>query len=254
MTPTEIRNAVCALQAQGHSLREISRSLALSRNTVRRILRQPNRTADEAAPCDEATLARLKTTFARARGNVVRVQELLADDGLALIEQLGVTDYDLAGYSLGGRTVARMLARGATPRRAIVAGQGLEAILHTEGRGGRLRHILNNFGTFTPGSPEQAMEDFITASGGDPAALVRVLDTFVDTPREALAAVTVPTLVLTGADDGHNETAAALASTLQRGRYVMLPGDHLTVASSPQFEIAVIAFLADREPIGERRG
>jgi transposase len=82
MTPTEIRNAVCTLQAQGHSLREISRSLALSRNTVRRILRQPNRTVDEAAPCDEATLARLKAAFERARGNVVRVQELLADDGL----------------------------------------------------------------------------------------------------------------------------------------------------------------------------
>jgi transposase len=84
MTPTEIRNAVCTLQAKGHSLREISRSLALSRNTVRRILRQPNRTADETAPCDEATLVRLKTAFERARGNVVRVQELLADDGLAV--------------------------------------------------------------------------------------------------------------------------------------------------------------------------
>jgi transposase len=82
MTPTEIRDAVCTLQAKGHSLREISRSLALSRNTVRRILRQPNRAADEAAPCDEATLARLKAAFERARGNVVRVQELLADDGL----------------------------------------------------------------------------------------------------------------------------------------------------------------------------
>jgi len=82
MTPTGIRNAVCTLQANGHSLREISRSLALSRNTVRRILRQPNRTADEAAPCDEAMLLRLKAAFERARGNVVRVQELLADDGL----------------------------------------------------------------------------------------------------------------------------------------------------------------------------
>ena len=41
MTPTEIRTASRALQAQGHSLREISRLLALSRNTVRRILRQP---------------------------------------------------------------------------------------------------------------------------------------------------------------------------------------------------------------------
>jgi transposase len=71
-----------ALRISVGVMREISRSLALSRNTVRRILRQPNRTTDEAAPCDEATLARLRTAFERARGNVVRVQELLADDGL----------------------------------------------------------------------------------------------------------------------------------------------------------------------------
>ena len=72
------------MQAQGHSLREISRLLALSRNTVRRILRAPGGEGAEAPPCDEATLARLKVAFARARGNVVRVRELLADDGLAV--------------------------------------------------------------------------------------------------------------------------------------------------------------------------
>ena len=82
MTPTEIRTAVRRLQAQGHSLREISRRLALSRNTVRRILRTPTGEGAEAPPCDEATLVRLKAAFARARGNVVRVRELLADDGL----------------------------------------------------------------------------------------------------------------------------------------------------------------------------
>jgi pimeloyl-ACP methyl ester carboxylesterase len=179
--------------------------------------------------------------------------DVLVDDGLALIEQLGVTDYDLAGYSLGGRTVAQLLARGASPRRAVVAGQGLEAILHTEGRGGRLRHILANFGTFPPDSPERAMEAWITASGGDPAALIRVLDTFVDTPREALAAVTVPTLVLTGAEDGHNETAAALASTLAQGRYVTLPGDHFTAVNSPQFTAEVIEFLSRSEIVLEER-
>jgi transposase len=82
MTPTEIRTAVRGLQAQGHSLREISRLLALSRNTVRRILRAPAGNVAETPPCDEATLGRLKAAFARARGNVVRVRELLADDGL----------------------------------------------------------------------------------------------------------------------------------------------------------------------------
>jgi hypothetical protein len=82
MTPTEIRAAVRGLQMQGHSLREISRLLAMSRNTVRRILREPAGDAGEVLACDEATLVRLKGAFARARGNVVRVRELLADDGL----------------------------------------------------------------------------------------------------------------------------------------------------------------------------
>src|SRR5271168_3838629 len=83
MTPNEIRAAVRGLQMQGHGLREISRLLAMSRNTVRRILREPAGDADgEPPPCDEATLGRLKAAFARARGNVVRVRELLADDGL----------------------------------------------------------------------------------------------------------------------------------------------------------------------------
>jgi transposase len=82
MTPTEIRNTVRTLREQDHSLREISRILAMSRNTVRRILRQPGRTAADAAPCDEAMQVRLKAAFERARGNVVRVRELLAEDGL----------------------------------------------------------------------------------------------------------------------------------------------------------------------------
>ena len=42
-------------------------------------------------------------------------RDALADDGFALIEHLGLTDYDLGGYSLGGRTTMRMLARGAKP-------------------------------------------------------------------------------------------------------------------------------------------
>ena len=55
----------------------------MSRNTVRRIQREPTGDAGgEPPPCDEATLVRLKAAFARARGNVVRVRELLADEGL----------------------------------------------------------------------------------------------------------------------------------------------------------------------------
>lgn len=169
--------------------------------------------------------------------------DALADDGLALIRHLGLTDYDLAGYSLGSRTAIRMLARGATPRRAVAGGQGLDAILHTVGRGGQHRRILAGFGTFEPGSPEQAMEDWITASGGDPVALFHIHDTNVNTTPEALAAITVPTLIVAGEDDGHNETAAALAAAMPAGQYRMVPGDH--GAAVPHFEDALLEFLGD---------
>src|SRR5271165_3564280 len=81
MTPTDIRDAVRTLTAQGHGVREISRLLKLSRNTVRRILREPEPVKAE-APCDEATLVRIKRAFEHVKGNGVRVQELLADEGI----------------------------------------------------------------------------------------------------------------------------------------------------------------------------
>ena len=168
--------------------------------------------------------------------------DVLADDGLALIDFLGLTGYDLAGYSLGGRTVARLLARGAAPRRAVIGGQGLDAVLHTAGRGGQFRRVLDGFGSWEPGTPERQMEDRLLADGGDPVALQLVLDTFVNTSPEELAAVTVPVLVLTGTDDRHNETAKALADALH-GEYRELPGDHGTAMRSPEFESALTGFL-----------
>jgi len=63
------------LHAQKRSLRDISRALKLSRNTVRRILR-PGPAPDDrdAAP---VPLAYLKSAFERAQGNVSRMGELL---------------------------------------------------------------------------------------------------------------------------------------------------------------------------------
>ena len=173
--------------------------------------------------------------------------DVLADDGLALIEHLKLSDYDLVGYSFGGRTVARLLARGAAPRRAVIGGQGLDAVLHAASRGERYRKVFGAFGTgaFEPGTPERAIEDGVRAANGDPEALLLALKSFVNTTREELAAVTVPVLVLTGTDDGHNQTAKALAEALPHGQYTELPGDHFTAMTSPEFESALTAFLAE---------
>jgi pimeloyl-ACP methyl ester carboxylesterase len=169
--------------------------------------------------------------------------DVLADDGFALIEQLGLSDYDLGGYSLGGRTTIRMLARGAAPRRAIVAGMGLEGIVHTGGRSAYFRRILGNLGTFERGSSEWMAEAFLKTVGGDPVALLHVLGTSVDTPREALAHIGVPTLVLAGAEDGDNGSAQALAAALPEGRYAAVPGNHMSAVTRPELGAAIADFL-----------
>jgi pimeloyl-ACP methyl ester carboxylesterase len=169
--------------------------------------------------------------------------DVLADDGFALIEQLGLVDYDLGGYSLGGRTTIRMLARGAAPLRAIVAGMGLEGMLHTSGRGDYFRRVLKHPGSFSRGSPEWMTEAFLKTVGGDPVALLNVLDTFVDTPRETLARIDTPTLVLVGTEDGDNGSGEALAAALPAGRYAMVPGNHMSAVTKPDLSSAMVDFL-----------
>src|SRR3546814_4345522 len=41
---------------------------------------------------------------------------------------LNLSDFDIGGFSLGARTVAKLLVEGLQPRRAILAGMGLEGL------------------------------------------------------------------------------------------------------------------------------
>jgi pimeloyl-ACP methyl ester carboxylesterase len=141
--------------------------------------------------------------------------------------------------------VARMLIRGATPRRAVISGQGLEAMLHAAERTGWYREFFSacGTGTFEQGSDEQETADWLLSNDGDPKALLLALDSWVNTNSRELASVTVPVLVLTGADDWQNRTAKALADALH-GRHVEVPGDHFTAENSPAFWEALTDFLA----------
>ncbi|MGY2732437.1 alpha/beta fold hydrolase [Sphingomonas sp. UYP23] len=170
--------------------------------------------------------------------------DVLMRDGFALIEHLGLTDYDLAGYSLGGRTTMRMLANGAMPRRAVLSGMGLEGILHTAGRGQYFHNVLTNLGSFARGSSEWLTEAFLKTTGGDPVALLRILDTFVDTPAEAIAAVGTPTLVLTGVDDDDNGSGEALAQAMPHATFRSVPGNHMSAVLKPELGAAIAEFLA----------
>ncbi|MCC2978595.1 alpha/beta fold hydrolase [Sphingomonas sp. IC-11] len=170
--------------------------------------------------------------------------DALAKDGHALIAHLGLSDYDLGGYSLGARTTARMLATGATPQRIVFSGMGLEGLTNSERRQSHFRHILTNLGSHERGSPAWMAEAFLKTTGGDPVALLGVLDTFVSTPLSAVEGFDQPTLVVNGREDDDNGSAAALAGALPNARLVEVPGNHMSSVTKAELGQAIADFLA----------
>ncbi|WP_442681024.1 alpha/beta fold hydrolase [Sphingomonas sp. ASY06-1R] len=172
--------------------------------------------------------------------------DILAQDGLALVRHLGLTDYDLGGYSLGGRTTLRMLVDGAAPRRAILAGMGLAGILDVHQRRGFFRHVLEDLGNHKRGSGAWLAEGFLRTTGGDAKAMLPLLDSFVDTSEQEIAAITMPVLVLAGVDDHDNGSAADLAAILPEGRLAHIPGNHMTSVLRPELGQEIADFLLDQ--------
>ena len=178
-------------------------------------------------------------------------RDVLADDVLALVDHLGLDGYDLGGYSLGARTVVRMLVRGAAPDRAVVAGMGLAGMTDTGAGTDHYRRVLTRFGSFTPGDPEFLAQAFLKTVGGDPQALLHVLDTNVDTREDQLAEVGVPTLVLMGEEDHDHGSGPELADVLPRGASATVPGSHMGAVARPELGETIADWLG---PAGEARG
>ncbi len=186
----------------------------------------------------------------RAHGQSARPHEenaypkdVLAADGFALIAQLGLTDYDLGGYSLGGRTVARMLVRGAMPARAIISGMGLLGLTDTQARVAHFAKVFAGLGRHPHGSAAWMAEAFLKTTGGDPVALEHLLYTSVDTSADALAALQVPLGVICGVDDDDNGSAAALADLVPDATLIEVPGNHMSAVAKPQLGEAFRDFL-----------
>lgn len=173
--------------------------------------------------------------------------DVLADDGFSLVEHLGLEpgQYALGGYSLGARTTVRMLARGAAPAHAIVAGQGLAKVSGPQGGGANHRVLtaLVAGDVFEPDSADARRTTAITHGGADPRVLLQVLDSLLPTSAQALGDITVPTLVAIG-DRDERDDADRLAALLPDARFCRVPGDHWGAFVAPELATAIVEFLA----------
>jgi pimeloyl-ACP methyl ester carboxylesterase len=169
--------------------------------------------------------------------------DVLVSDTLALVEALGLEDYDLVGFSLGARTALAAVLAGARPRRLVLGGMGLEGLGEWARRTAFFTDAIEHYGSFKHGDPQYVAQQFMKSQQVDRAAMKLLLASVEDIASDTLSTVTVPALIVCGADDQDNGSAPALAEALPDASYVKIPGTHMSSVTNPEFGEAIAGFL-----------
>lgn len=169
---------------------------------------------------------------------------VLARDATALVEALGLEDYDLVGFSLGARTAARAVIEGLRPRRLVLGGMGLEGLAGWSGRAAFFLDAIDRFEEVKRGDPAFMAVSFMKTMKIDRVAARLLLEAVDDTAPEELAKITMPTMVLCGDEDDDNGSAEKLAEVLPDARHVTIPGTHMGSVTEGALGDALVEFLS----------
>jgi len=170
--------------------------------------------------------------------------DVLARDVEELITHLGLDDYDLGGFSLGARTTARLVVRGARPGKAVLAGMGLEGLAGWTRRKDFFLEAITNFDDARRDSPWFMAISFMKTMKVDRAAAKLLLQSFADTDAEELSAFTMSTAVVCGTEDRDNGSPDALVAALPDATLYPVPGTHMSSVAKPELGEAIAAFLS----------
>ncbi|MFA7585892.1 MAG: alpha/beta fold hydrolase [Novosphingobium sp.] len=171
-------------------------------------------------------------------------EDVLVLDVQALVLALGLSDFDLGGFSLGARTVVRASLAGVAPRRLVLGGMGLEGLSGWARRSAFFVDMIDRRDTIKRGDPAYFALSFMKTMKIDPVAARLLLGSVDDTPEADLARITMPTLVVCGADDRDNGSAPRLAEVLPDATYAEVPGTHMSCVTQRQLGEEIAAFLA----------
>ncbi|HTK58269.1 MAG TPA: alpha/beta fold hydrolase [Sphingomicrobium sp.] len=168
---------------------------------------------------------------------------VLARDVRELVALLGLTEFDLGGFSLGARTTVEAIGEGMRPRRAILGGAGLEGLRNWKRRKNFFLEAIDRFDSVQRGDPHWLSIQFMKSQKVDRVAAAQLLDSFEDAFVDWLEAFAMPTLVVCGAEDDDNGSAEELANVLPNATFREIPGTHMTSITKPEFGEAIAAFL-----------
>ncbi len=171
---------------------------------------------------------------------------ILARDLRELIAELGLTDFDLGGFSLGARTTVEGIGEGLRPRRAVLGGAGLEGLRHWQRRKHFFLEAIELFDRVARGDPHWLSIQFMKSQKVDRVASGLLLESFADAFIDWLQAFTMPTLVVCGSEDDDNGSAAELAAALPDALFREVPGTHMSSVTKPELGEAIAEFLSGK--------
>lgn len=170
--------------------------------------------------------------------------DVLVHDLQDLVAHLGLTDFDLGGFSLGARTSTRAVVAGMKPRRLILGGMGLAGLAGWQKRGQFFQRVIAEYETAKRGDDTWMSIQFMKTMKVDRVAASLLLDSFTDTTPDMLAALTMSTLVVCGDQDQDNGSAEDLVAALPDAWLATIPGTHMSSVTRPELGEAIAAFLA----------
>jgi pimeloyl-ACP methyl ester carboxylesterase len=169
---------------------------------------------------------------------------ILARDLRELVAKLGLTDFDLGGFSLGARTTVETVGEGLKSRRAVLGGAGLEGLRQWERRKNFFLEAIQLFDRVQRGDPHWLSIQFMKSQKIDRVAAALLLESFADAFMTWLEAFTMPTLVVCGDQDDDNGSAEELANMLPKATFREVPGTHMSSVTKPQFGEVIADFLS----------
>lgn len=155
-------------------------------------------------------------------------QDVIIKDMEALIEHLDLTDYDLAGFSLGARTCAKLLINGARPSRLALSGMGWEGLNGWGKRQQFFLDVIDHYHSTQRGDQYYMPVQFMKTTGIDPIAAGHLLRSFGTLDVDILRNIDLPTIVICGDQDQDNGNGKLLADNLINGRFEEISGNHMS--------------------------
>jgi pimeloyl-ACP methyl ester carboxylesterase len=171
-------------------------------------------------------------------------RDVLVRDLFVVIEGLELESYDLVGFSLGSRAAARGVIAGLEPRKLVLAGMGLEGLAGWNRRAGFFVDAIDRFDHVKHGDPAFLAVSFMKTQKVDRIAARLLLQSVGDTERSELARITMPTLVLCGAQDRDNGSPQALVEALPQAQLAEIPGTHMSSVTESALGEELVRFLS----------